>query len=176
MSGFLQRRLDYFFISNNIKEFVLDTGIIPVISSDHSPILISFIKENKISNVQGTKFHNLLLSDNIFKQNLKLHVQNIKNDNGLSIDPQIKWEFLKYQIQKCTVKFSKIRVKDAQKQGEKLETTFKLLEKSLSTVENQCLYNKCKRDLKELYDNIAEGIRIRSRCQWYEEGEKSFKF
>ena len=83
--------------------------------------------------------------------------------------------FLKYQIQKCTIKFSKICVKDAQKQGEELETTFKLLEKSLSTVENQCLYNNCKRDLKELYDNIAEGIRIRSRCQRYEEGEKSSK-
>ena len=32
------------------------------------------------------------------------------------------------------------------------------------------------RDLEEIYDNIAEGIRIRSRCQWYEEGEKSSKF
>ena len=29
------------------------------------------------------------------------------------------------------------------------------------------------RDLEEIYDNIAEGIRIRSSCQWYEEGEKS---
>ena len=37
VSGFLQRRLDYFFISNNIQEFILDTNIIPAISSDHSP-------------------------------------------------------------------------------------------------------------------------------------------
>ena len=36
VSGFLQRRLDYFFISNNIQEFILDTNIIPAISSDHS--------------------------------------------------------------------------------------------------------------------------------------------
>ena len=33
-SGFLQRRLDYFFISNNIQEFILHTYIIPAISSD----------------------------------------------------------------------------------------------------------------------------------------------
>ena len=26
------------------------------------------------------------------------------------------------------------------------------------------------------YDNIAEGILIRSRCQWYVEEQKSFKF
>ena len=48
VSGFLQRRLDYFFISNNIQEFIIDTDIdtdiIPAISSDHSPILISFSK------------------------------------------------------------------------------------------------------------------------------------
>ena len=27
-----------------------------------------------------------------------------------------------------------------------------------------------------MYNNIAEGIRIRSRSQWYEEGEKSSKY
>ena len=35
VSGFLQGRSDYFFISNNIQEFILDTDIIPAISSDH---------------------------------------------------------------------------------------------------------------------------------------------
>ena len=57
-----------------------------------------------------------------------------------------------------------------------MEGTLKLLEKNLSTKENQCFYDKCKRDIEEIYDNIAEGIRIRSRCQWYEDGEKSSKF
>ena len=27
-----------------------------------------------------------------------------------------------------------------------------------------------------MYDHIAEGIRIRSKCEWYEHGEKSTKF
>ena len=66
--------------------------------------------------------------------------------------------------------------KEERKQRDELETTLKSIEKNLSTEENQCLYDKCKRDLEEIYNNIAEGIRIRSRCQWYEEGEKSFKF
>ena len=35
VSGFLQKRLDYFFISNNIEEFVLATDIIPAMSSDY---------------------------------------------------------------------------------------------------------------------------------------------
>ena len=69
-----------------------------------------------------------------------------------------------------------MRAKGDRKQREELEATLKLLEKNLPTEENQCLYDKCKEDLKEIYDNFAERIHIRNRCQWYEEGEKNFKF
>ena len=31
----------------------------------------------------------------------------------------------------------------------------------------------CKNQLEEIYDGIAEGIKVISKCQWYEEGEKS---
>ena len=117
VSGFLQRRLDYFFISNNIQEFILDTNIIPSISSDHSSILISFSKDKQNNKSSGFwKFNNSLLSDDIFKEELKKHIQNIKNDNELSNDSQIKWEFLKYQIRKFTIRLSKMRTKEEQKQ------------------------------------------------------------
>ena len=37
-------------------------------------------------------------------------------------------------------------------------------------------HHQYKADLDEIYDNIAEGIKIRSKCQWYEESEKSTKY
>ena len=37
-------------------------------------------------------------------------------------------------------------------------------------------YELLKCELDEIYDRIAEGVRVRSRCQQYEEGEKSNKF
>ena len=78
----LQRRLDYFFIFSNIQEFILDTKIILAISSDHSPILISFSKEKQNKkNSRLWKINYLLLFDNFFKEKLKQHIQNIKNDN-----------------------------------------------------------------------------------------------
>ena len=43
-----------------------------------------------------------------------------------------------------------MRAKEERKQREELETTLKLLQKNLSTEENQCLYDKCKRDLEEI--------------------------
>ena len=36
-------------------------------------------------------------------------------------------------------------------------------------------YNKCKNNLEEIYDNMAEGVKVRSKITWYEEGEKSSK-
>ena len=89
VSGFLQRRLDYFLC--NIQEFILDTDIIPVISSDHYPILIFCSKEKQNNKIpKFWKFNSLLLSDNIFKEKLKQHIQNIKNHKELSNDPEIK--------------------------------------------------------------------------------------
>ena len=37
-------------------------------------------------------------------------------------------------------------------------------------------YNIIKNELDAIYDRIAEGIRIRSKCNWYEHGEKLTKF
>ena len=109
---------------------VLDTNIIPAISSGHSPILIYFSKEKQNNESSGFwKFDNSLLSDNIYKEKSNNHIQHIKNNNELSNHPQIKWKFHKYQIRKFTIRFSKMHAKEEQKQGEELETTLKLLEK-----------------------------------------------
>ena len=37
-------------------------------------------------------------------------------------------------------------------------------------------YNKCKNKLEKIYDNIAEGVKLRSKIWWYEEGEKTSKY
>ena len=82
--------------------------MIPAISSDHSTILIFFSKEKRN---KSSGFNNSLLSDNIFKEQLKQHVQNIKNYNELSNDPQLKWKFFKTQIRNFTITLSKIHAK-----------------------------------------------------------------
>ena len=53
MSGFLQGRLGYFLISNNIQELKVDNKTILAISSDHSLILFSFSKEKQKTKIQG---------------------------------------------------------------------------------------------------------------------------
>ena len=37
-------------------------------------------------------------------------------------------------------------------------------------------YNQCEKRLEKIFGNISEGVRVRSGCQWNEEGEKSAKY
>ena len=52
----------------------------------------------------------------------------------------------------------------------------KEIESNLNSEANLNEYTKCKKDLELTYQRIAEGVKIRSKCPWYEEGEKSTKF
>ena len=46
-TSFIQRRLDYIFVSNSLQQFVNATSILTFLSTDHSPIHLSLLKQNK---------------------------------------------------------------------------------------------------------------------------------
>ena len=49
----------------------------------------------------------------------------------------------------------------------------KNLENNLTSEENRKLYNHCNNELETAYDYIADDIRIRSKCEWYENLKKT---
>ena len=42
--------------------------------------------------------------------------------------------------------------------------------------DNLSKYDSVKNELDEICDDIAEGMRIRSKCDWYEHGKKLTNF
>ena len=66
-----------------------------------------------------------------------------------------------------------MRAKEERKQREELEATLKLLEKNLLIEENQCLYDKCKRDLEEIYDNQERIQRLFGHSGFYWQSDKT---
>ena len=56
-----------------------------------------------------------------------------------------------------------------------LETKLKDYEK-LENYADKINYKVCKLQLDEIYEKKAKGIRKRSKCNWYEHGEKSTNF
>ena len=83
---------------------------------------------------------------------------------------------MKYEIRNFTIDYSKKLAKERKENKTLLENKLKELEGNLNTEDNIQSYNIYKKELDSIYDHIAEGIRIRSKCDWYEHGEKSSKF
>ena len=100
-------------------------------------------------------------------------IKNIEKEN--INDDQILWEFLKYKIRNFTIMFTKKHAKTVRKEKEKLENEMKILEDNLNQSENLNRYNDAKFQLDNIYNKIAEGIKVRSKCNWYEFGEKFSK-
>ena len=82
---------------------------------------------------------------------------------------------MKYEIQNFTIDYSKKLAKERKKNKTLLENKLKELEVNLNTEDNVQSYNIYKK-FDSIYDHIAEGIRIRSKCDWYQHREKSTKF
>ena len=54
-----------------------------------------------------------------------------------------------------------------------LEKKLKDLGQNLNNEEKKLQYNSLKDELNDIYEEISNGVKIRSRCNWYELGEKS---
>ena len=95
------------------------------------------------------------------------------------VDLRVKWEFLKYKIRQFTRYYSKQKAVGRRDRKTILEEKVRDLErriKSDSNVELLKEYNKAKKELNQIYDYITNGIILRSRTTWYEEGEKSSSY
>ena len=69
----------------------------------------------------------------------------------------------------------KTQAKERRKQQAYLESEFKKLENDPESSGNLRKHESPKNDLELIYDQIAEGVRLRSKCDWHEQGEKSTK-
>ena len=89
------------------------------------------------------------------------------------LDDQVRWAYLKYEVGKFSIKFSKAQAKKLRLERVLLEKKLKILESNMNNHEE---YNDCKTQLEQIYKIKANGIKIISKCECYEHGEKSSKF
>ena len=86
------------------------TDISASFATDHSPILFSLNQMSEFSQEKGLwKFNKSLLLNKEYTVEIKDHILlTIKMlDNDDLRDEQVRWEYLKYEIRKFTIRFSK---------------------------------------------------------------------
>ena len=99
-TGFIERRLDYIFVSNCLQEFVNYTDLFSAISSDHSPVLILLSSDNSDNNGCGLwKYNSSLVYDEFYVENINKLITKINTSNEFLEDAQMKWKFLKYEFE-----------------------------------------------------------------------------
>ena len=78
-SGYIQKHLDYIFVSIALQEALQQTSILSSICSDHSSVLVSYKKPTQISLGKNFwKFNSPLVEDEMFVLKLKEHVKHLK--------------------------------------------------------------------------------------------------
>ena len=98
---FIQRRLDYFFISNSLQESIKTTITLAAFPADHSPITFSLCHLKEFPRGRGLwKFNKSLIKNENYheqmKKLIKIVLNNLNQDN--IVDPHFRWEYLKFEI------------------------------------------------------------------------------
>ena len=90
-------------------------------------------------------------------------------------DEELCSEYIKYEIRKFFIRLSNEKAKETRAEIITLENKFKNLEKKPDCIFD-CNYLDYKNKLEQICEERANGVKIRSKCEWYEFGEKSSKF
>ena len=95
---------------------------------------------------------------------MKKYIENTINSFDSDFHYQMKWKFSKNEILKFTISFSKNKAKSTREKKLNIEPQLQLLERKLNCNEAKDEYNVCKENVYVIYDEIANGIKILSRC------------
>ena len=163
---------DWITFPNILQETIIRADVLAWFCSDHSPAIFTITFESNTKRGKSLwKFNKYLLSNDEYINKLRKHLSeslSILDQNGIR-DEQIWWEYIKSETRQFSITYSKYLYAE-RKILEKELTNF---EKSGSNYFDNEDYLACKTKLDEIYDKKFEGLRIRSKYDWYEKGEKS---
>ena len=120
---FLRRRLDYFFLFNILQENIQKIDTLPGIQSDHFPVLVQL--RNLYEEKHGPsywKFNNSLFSDTEYVEAMSSELLTILNEqHDEESDPRKLWKFIKYNVRKFSIQYSRAKAKRERRQDSEKE-------------------------------------------------------
>ena len=186
-------RLDYFLISEDLLNNVVNADILPGYRTDHSFITLDV---RLVKNEKGRgfwKFNNSLLHDtayvNMVKECIEEVVNQYRTDGTVhvydpisvpfSISDSLFFDTLKLTIRGKTIPYCAKKKREHLGREHDLES--RLVQAEKKYVETQTPQNledlqKVKDDLKIIREQRMEGAFIRSKAKWQREGEKCTKY
>lgn len=176
----VQRRLDFWLISDICQDEVEETNIKTAIRTDHSAITISFNSlDEQARGPSYWKFNSSLVDDDYYVSMINEKIPEWLEEFNEVLDKRVLWDLIKYRVRQFTIKYAKEKARKRRQELLQVEASLKQAEEMLATDPSETNHEKLA-DLKMKYDSLfnylAKGAIIRSRATWYEQGEKSNKY
>lgn len=163
-------RLDRWYTPNNVHQ---DTSYIACPFSDHTAVVLQArLTEDNPRGKGIWKFNNNLLTDNNYCNTIRSIIRLSQKDSKDTLPEW--WDQLKTTIRDFTVQYTTKKMAATKKEEKKLQSTLNDLQTAHD--KNLDLISDTKKRLENIARERIEGIKIRSRVTWTEEGERPTKF
>lgn len=186
-------RLDFFLISEELFTDIDNSKILPGYRTDHSLIYVSFEFGKFKKGKSYWKFNNSFLKDQHYVSAIKKTINETLSQYVLEIPPgygnvseipleeiafnindQLLFETLLLAIRGTTIAYASQKKKNENNKENKLLKEIEILEKQTNT--NYIKLDEKKEELLKLRKKKMEGVFIRSKAKWIQEGEKPTKY
>lgn len=188
-----QGRLDYFLISEQLTSNVAKVAISPGYRSDHSIVSLELKTDQHKRQRPYWKFNNTLLKDKGYVNEVKNviielkqqycalvychdNIHKVKNEDlQLTINDQLFFEMILLEIRGKSIAYAAHKKKEDVRIEEILTKEISELEEDVNEDNLVILENK-RIELEALRKKKIDGLIVRSRAKWIEEGEKNSKY
>ena len=195
-NGIKKARLDFFLISELLFSQVSESKILSGYRTDHSIIQITLGQNEKKKSRTFWKFNNSLLKDSIYVDTVKTVIKSIKaqyadnnqNQNDdleiedipnsiikFTINDQLFLETLLMEIRGKTIAYSTFKKRQQENKETQLIDEIETLERENNFEKHNTLQEK-NAELLEIRKKKIEGLFVRSRAKWIDQGEKVTKY
>lgn len=170
-------RIDYFFIDNTLNSCVLFSDYLPIVISDHSPLLLDIQLSTYKRSPPLWRFNSLLLAEKEFCEFISNSIDEFLffNQNE-SVSYSVLWESLKCYLRGQIISYSALSNK-------RVKARLNELTSAISNLDQRCALNpspellKQRLDLQAEFDLIstkeAERLLLHRRGSYYEYGDKA---
>jgi exonuclease III len=167
-------RIDYFLISKSLDSQVRSIKIIHCPYSDHDATIIAAKLQNCERGPGTWKMNNRVIKSDTFKTSFKALWTGCKQSMCTYQTKTIWWDVMKIKIKHLCMEISKAQNVSKFKVNQ-WEETLQTLKNSPDQDKDHNI-NALKKRIDKWYADQSDAARLRSKTQWYEEGEKSTSY
>ena len=172
-------RLDKFFASGNLVDFVDRCEISPCCLSDHDYVNLSIRLDTLTPRGPGIwKFNNSLLDDELFCAFVTHCIEDLTTCKASFDSVTAWWDFFKTSLKGDILGFAREKRKRLHHERVSLTNRIAKLKRQLvqgfPAVSREIIFLES--SLAALTDHALNGIKTRSQAQWLEEGEKPSRY